>query len=244
MRSLLQRASRFIRRTAARLNRPLALLLVSGLALTAAPAANAQELLFDYVGFDYEDPIVVPGVFGGIGNGYVGLGEVPVLLPPLMSDQSTYEYTYVLNGLTAQNRFVSGDWVVIDYAGPGTLTIYEDARVGGTPFDYGVNPPNGTAPPSFVDGTAILVGEITDFRYVFNTATGSGSYDGAFKAVGGTQLGNIPAGQRKGWTFAGVTENATSIPVGYAHQVDGQTLLEKPTPAKPSSWGQIKRQYR
>ena len=220
------------------------LLFAGVLACAAAPAARAQELLFDYLGFDYEHPVVVPGTFGGIGNGYVGLGEVPVLLSPLVSDQTTYEYTYVLTGLTSVNRLVSGPWVVIDYTGPGTLTIYEDLRVGGTPFDYGVNPPNGTAPPSFNDGTAILVGEITDFRYVFNTSTGSGSYDATFEVIGGTQFGNIPADQRTGWTFAGVTLNTPSIPQGYAHQVDGQTLLNKPTPARPASWGQIKRKYR
>src|SRR5262245_61544735 len=144
MRSVLLRASRSIRRAAATMN-PGAFALAALLALTAAvPAARAQELLFDYVGFDYEDPIVVPGVFGGVGNGYVGLGEVPVLLSPLVSDQTNFEYTYVLTGATSLDRTVSGPWIVITYSGPATLTIYEDARAGGTAFDYGVNPPNGT----------------------------------------------------------------------------------------------------
>jgi len=221
------------------------LLLAAGLAcLAAVPAARAQQLLFDYVGFDYEDPVVVPGTFGGVGNGYVGLGEVPVLASPLVSDQAAYEYTYVLSGLTAVSRVVSGSFVVVTYSGPGTITLYEDSRSTGTPFDYGVNPPNGTAPPSFTDGTAILIGEITDFRYILNTGTGSGSYDARFEAVGGTQLGNIPPDQRTGWTFAGATGNTASIPPGYAHQVDGQTFLNKPTPARTGSWGEIKRRYR
>lgn len=240
MRSVLIRASRSI----ATLLRPGVLGLAGALALAAAPSARAQDLLFDYVGFDYEHPVVVPGVFGGVGNGYVGLGEVPVLLSPLASDQANYEYTYVLTGATSLNRTVSGPFVVISYSGPATLTLYEDARAGGTAFDYGVNPPNGTAPSSFTDGTAILVGEVTDFFYVFNTATGSGSYDATFEVVGGTQLGNIPVDQRTGWTFAGVTTNTPSIPEGYAHQVDGQTFLNKPTPATASSWGAIKRKYR
>ena len=245
MRSVLVRASRLIRTAAASLVRPGALVLAAALAsIATVPAARAQELLFDYVGFDYEDPVVVPGLFGGVGNGYIGLGEVPVLLSPLVSDQTNYEYTYVLTGATSLSRLVSGPFVVITYSGPATLTIYEDSRSTGTAFDYGVNPPNGTAPPSFIDGTAILVGEITDFFYIFNTATGSGSYDASFEAVGGTQLGDIPVDQRTGWTFAGTTTNTASIPEGYDHQVDGQTFLNKPTPATAASWGAIKRKYR
>ena len=89
-----------------------------------------------------------------------------------------------------------------------------------------------------------MVGDITEFLYIFNTATGSGSYDAVLEAVGGTLLGYIPVDQRTGWTFAGVTTNTASIPEGYDHQVDGQTFLNKPTPATASSWGAIKRKYR
>jgi hypothetical protein len=235
----------FPRRAATR-SVPFTLLLSALLACTAAiPAARAQQLLFDYVGFDYEFPVLDPLNFGGVGNGYVGLGEVPVLELPLVSDQTNNEYTYVLSGLTAASRIVSPPFVVITYAGAGTLTVYEDSRSTGTAFDYGVNPPNGTAPSSFTDGTAILVGDITNFVYILNTTTGSGSYDASFTAVGGTQIGNIPVGQRAGWTFAGVTSNSTvSIPPGYAHQVDGQTMIPLPTAAHPASWGQIKAKYR
>ena len=240
----LLRAPGFLRRAAARIVQPRLHLLVAVLASTAAiPAAHSQQLLFDYVGFDYEYP-KVDTTFGGIGNGYVTLGEVPVVAAPLVSDQTNDQYTYVLTGLTATSRFVSGSFVVVDYSGPGTLTLYEDSRSTGTPFDYGVNPPNGTAPPSFTDGTAILVGAITNFRYVLNTATGSGSFDANFAAAGGTQLGNIPPGQRNGWTFAGTTTNTITIPLGYAHQVDGQTMIPEPTAGRPVSWGQIKRKYR
>ncbi len=241
----LLRAPGLIRRAAARFGRLRLHLLLAALASTAAiPAAHAQQLLFDYVGFDYEFPVVDPSTFGAIGNGYVTLGEVPVVASPLVSDQTNFEYTYVLTGLTATARFVSPPFVVINYSGPGTLTLYEDSRSTGTHFDYGANPPNGTAPPTFTDGTAILVGDITNFRYVLNTATGSGSFDANFEAVGGTQLGNVPSSQRKGWTFSGVTSNTITIPPGYAHQVDGQTMVPEPTAAHPVSWGAIKRKYR
>jgi hypothetical protein len=207
--------------------------------------AGAQQLLYDYVGFDYEFPNPDPSLFGEIGSGYQGVGEVPVLFAPLVSDQSLNEYTYYMTGLTSANRQVFGDFVVINYAGPGTITVYEDSRSGGTPFDYGVNPPSpGFAPDSFVDGSPILVGSLTNFVFVFNTTNNSGSYEGDFEAVGGTQFGNIPANQRKGWTFSGGTGNSTEIPGGYLHQIDGQVFLNEPVPTKSSTLGGIKALYR
>jgi len=210
----------------------------------SVPAAHAQSLLFDYVGFDYEYPDLNPGVFGDIGDGYQGVGEVPVLYTPLVSDQTNYEYTYYFDGLTASARNTVGSFVIIDYAGPGTLTIYEDSRSTGTPGDYGTNPPSLVAPPTFIDGTAILVGKLTNFRYIFDTATNTGSFEADFEAVGGSQLGNFPLNQRLGWTFAGTSGNSVTVPNGYAHQVDGQTFLDPPTPTRTGTWGGIKARYR
>jgi hypothetical protein len=212
-------------------------------AVSASPA-RAQTLLFDYVGFDYEFPDLNPGVFGAVGDGYKGLGEVPFLFSPLVSDQTTYQYTYYFDGLTAAVRTPVPPFVIIDYTGPGTITIYEDLRLGGTAADYGTNPPNLTAPPTFVDGTPILVGKLTNFRYLFNTVTMSGSFDADFEAIGGTQIGNFPLNNRLGWTFAGATANSTTIPDGYDNQVDGQTFLHPPTSARPGTWGGLKARYR
>jgi len=221
-------------------------LLVGFLALSAlgAPGAQAQTLLFDYVGFDYEFPDVNPALFGDIGDGYQGLGEVPVLFAPLTSNHALNQYTYYFDGLTAAVRINVPPFIIIDYTGPGTITLYEDPILGGTPFDYGINPPSGVAPPSFVDGTAILVGDLTNFRYILNTSTGSGSFEADFEAVGGSQLVNIPLNNRIGWTFAGTTGNSVTIPTGYDHQVDGQTFLKPPTSTRPGTWGGIKARYR
>jgi len=219
-------------------------LLALGLGAAGVPAARAQLVIVDYVGFDYESPIVVPGVFGGIGNGYQGVGETPVLSAPLVTDPTSNQYTYFITGLTATTRTVNGTFAVIDYTGPGTLTVYEDSKTTGTPFDYGVNPPNGTVPSSFTDGTPILVGAITNFRYILDTATNTGNFESDFEVTGGTQFGNIPPDERKGWQFAGVSGNSVTNPPGYAHQVDGQALLQLPTPTRSTSWGQLKRRYR
>lgn len=220
------------------------LLLLLLVCAVSVPAAHAQSLLFDYVGFDYEYPNLNPGVFGAVGDGYQGVGEVGTLFAPLVSDQTNYQYTYYFDGLTATTRTTVGPFVVIDYATLGTLTIYEDSRSSGTLADYGTNPPSLVAPPTFIDGTAILVGKLTNFQYVFNTGTNTGSFEADFEAVGGSQLGNFPLNQRLGWTFAGTSGNSVTVPTGYAHQVDGQTFLNPPTSTHTGSWGGIKARYR
>jgi len=209
------------------------------------PAARAQNLLFDYVGFDYEYPDLNPAVFGAIGDGYQGLGEVTSLFSPLSADTSLYQYTYHFDGLVATSVNPVGQFVVISYANTGTITIYQDLKVGGTPADYGTNPPVlGVTPDTFTDGTKILIGNLTSFQYVLNTATNTGSFEADFKVVGGTQLGNFLPNQVDGWTFAGTSGNSVTIPIGYDHQVDGQAFLNPPTPTRTGSWGGIKARYR
>jgi len=207
--------------------------------LGTAPA-HAQDLFLDYVGYDYEDPDPDPLSFGEVGAGYNGLGDVPVLLAPLAPDTASNQYTYFITDLTVNVVNVYGDFMVIDYAGPGTIQVYEDSKTLGTDRDYGTNPPNLVAPPTFTDGTLFLEGSLTSFQFVFNTVTGSGSYEAVFTATGGSQLGNIPVAQRTGWTFAGATENDLHMPVGYLHQIDGQIFLDRPSPIERSSWGRIK----
>lgn len=216
------------------------MIFVLALACAASvPAARAQSLLFDYVGFDYEDPNSNAGLFGDIGEGYQGVGTVPFLFSPLVP-QPGYEYTYYFSGLTVTARNAVGTFVIIDYT-PGTITIYEDSV---TPATYGTNPPNGVAPSTFTDGTAILVGNLTNFQYLFNTATNTGSFEADFEAVGGSQIGNFPLNQRLGWTFSGTSSNSVNNPTGYAHQVDGQTFLNAATLTRTGTWGGIKARYR
>lgn len=219
------------------------LMLALLLAAASPPAALAQQLLLDYVGFDYEDPDPDPSQFGEVGSGYVGLGEVPGLFPPLVPDPATNEYTYVISGLTSLSKTTIGSYFIIGY-GSGTLAVYEDLLAGGTPAQYGTNPPNATAPGTFSDGTLFLLGTLDNFQFVFNTATNTGSYDAELTVTGGTQLPNIPVDQRTGWTFSGATGNALSIPAGYVHQIDGQVFINDPTARRPSSWGQVKARYR
>ena len=212
-------------------------------ALVAIPTApRAQSLLFDYVGFDYEIKSGGPQ-FGDVGNQYVGLSTVGFLFAPLASNTTLNEYTCVMHGLTSTGFTIIGPYRLIDYTG-GTITIYEDAKLGGTAADYGSSPPNATAPSSFNDGTAILVGTLTNFKFAVDNSNGTGSFEAVFTVTGGTQLANFPLNQREGWTFAGSTGNALNIPEGYEHQIDGQTFLNAPVNVKRTTWGRLKAGYR
>ena len=212
-------------------------------ALVAIPTApRAQSLLFDYVGFDYEIKTGGPA-FGDVGNEYVGLSTVPFLFAPLTSNTTLNEYTCVMNGLTSTGFTLIGPYRLIDYTG-GTITIYEDAKAGGTAADYGSSPPNATAPSSFNDGDPILVGTLTNFKFAVDNSNGTGSFEAVFTVTGGSQLANFPLNQREGWTFAGSTGNALNIPEGYEHQIDGQTFLNAPVNVKRTTWGRLKAGYR
>ena len=209
-----------------------AALLALCLACIAAvqPARADQLLLFDYVGFDYEYPDNDGSDFGGLTNGYNGVGELPFIDSSIPTNYADNQYTYFLTGLTATSRTDIAGYAVIEYSA-GTLAVYEDPKSGGTPFDYGTNPPAGSAPATFTDGTAILTFSVDQFRIVVNTVTGAGSYDSEVQLTGGTLAGFVPAPQ-KGWQFAGVTGRSVTIPLGFVHQVDGQVYLTDPTPAR------------
>jgi len=218
------------------------LLLAACAALSVVPAARADSLLFDYVGFDYESPNPNPATFGEPGSGYVGLGTVPFLFAPLVSNTTLNEYTMVIQCQTPSVIPVGG-LEIVNYA-TGSVTIYEDSKALGTTADYAPNPPNSTVPATFSDGTAILVGTLTNFQLIVDTSNGVGSFEAVLNVTGGTQLGNFPADQRTGWTFSGTTGEALNIPAGYAHQIDGQSFLNGPTAARRISWGRLKAGYR
>ena len=211
--------------------------------MAVAPVAGAQSLLFDYLGFDYELPNPDPVQFGEPGSGYVGLGTVPFLFAPLTSNTVTHEYTYVMQGMTPGSVTPIGSYRIINYTS-GTITLYEDAKLGGTTADYGANPPNGVSPGTFTDGTVILVGSLTGFQFVVDTINGTGSFEAVFNVTGGSQFANFAPAQLVGWTFSGSSGNALNIPAGYAHQIDGQTFVNAPTATRRTSWGRLKADYR
>ena len=221
----------------------LLLTLLVGLFVLAPTAAHAQSLLFDWVGYDFEGPNPNPAIFGEPGSSYTALGFVNGLFTPLSADTVHNQYTFVLGGLTPVNRQLVGTYVIVDYT-VGQMNIYEDSKLAGTNADYGINPPNATSPNSFNDGTLFLQGQVQNFQYILNTATGSGSFSAYYNVTGGSQYANFSASQIAGWTFAGTTGNAVNIPTGYQHQVVGQNLIQQVVSTHSSSWGRLKASYR
>ena len=207
------------------------------------PAAGAQSLLFDYLGFDYySTPGGSPTTALDPTHRYTGLGTVPGVFAPLVADTSTKEYTYVMSGLIPTSITPVGGFFIINY-GPGTVSLYEDSKTSGTTADYGTNPPNAVAPPTFTDGTLFLKGTLTNFQFVLDP-TGGGSFEAQFDVTGGSHFSDVPSNQRRGWTFSGATRNALNIPLGYAHQIDGQTFLDAPVATRHVTWGRLKATYR
>jgi hypothetical protein len=217
-------------------------LLAACAVVSLAPAARADSLLFDYVGFDYEFPNPNPVTFGEAGSGYTALGTVPFLFAPLVGNTTLNEYTFVIQCSTPTVLPV-GSMEIVNYAS-GTVTIYEDSKGLGTTANFAPNPPNGQVPGTFTDGTAIMSGTLANFQLVVDTSNGVGSFEAVLNVTGGTQLGNFPLNQRTGWTFSGTTGEALNIPQGYAHQVDGQAFLDAPVAARRITWGRLKAGYK
>jgi hypothetical protein len=221
------------------------LLLLSVLILPPTAVAQTEEELLDFDGFDYEDPDSDPLDFASVvGDGYVLLALVPSTNPSfLVTDHVVNQYTLKFNDLTITTITPFGSFRFVDYT-QGNLEVWEDSRTTGTAADYGINPPNGTAPPTFCDGTLILGGDVNGFSIILDLTLGTGSARGDVDFNAGTQLGNIPQDATKVYTFSGLTSGVSSIPEGYVNQVTGAIMIEQPVQVNESTWGRMKALYR
>jgi hypothetical protein len=236
----------------------LALLLLSISIVAFAGLAYAEggetEVLISYTGFDYEDPDF-SGTYLDLGEGYKVVGFVTsagALLSPWI-DFTSYEYTIYIRDLTVTGRFFTFPNLTVLFANNGRGSYYADNFPvdGGTAATYGINPPNATAPSTFIDGTSDpntgerVTGDVDNFVLVYNFSTSQGSYAGSMTLDGGPDLIYVPVPQRAGWTLAGLLgpPNAT-IPAGYDHQVDGECQIPGKTPAAHKTWGALKALYR
>jgi hypothetical protein len=216
-------------------------------ALVVAPPASAQteELLCDFSGYDYEDPDVDPSEFGAAGDYYNMFGFVTSVNPTyITADYANNEYTIEFWNLWSAGYFDFYPFRFITYT-TGTVGLYEDPLVGGTPGIFGINPPNATAPANFLDGTLILGGDVDNFGLTLDLSNGTGSFTGDVIFNAGTQVGNIPPATTRVYTFAGLTSNPTAeVPEGYVHQVTGEIKIELPVQNENTSWGRMKALYR
>ena len=213
-------------------------------ALTLPARAFADQFLADFRGFDYEDPNNAPG-FGNIGDGYNSLGDITQVNTALLTaDFTNNQYTYQFKDLSAIASEAAPPYLFLFYSN-GRFRIWEDPISTGTNRDYGVNPPNATAPSTFTDGTLILGGVVSNFILTLDLSNNNGSFNGDITFDEGSQQGSIPAASLNGWTFAGLTSGGGSgTPEGYAHQVDGEIRVPGPVPARSTSWGKVKDLFR
>jgi hypothetical protein len=205
-----------------------------------APKAHANGddiLLLGFTGFDYESPNPNTGTYLDLGEGYKMLGtltSVGSYLDPYV-DPSVNEYTIYVRDLTVMARFFTFPNLTVQFFNGGRSSYYEDPLSGGTPAVYGINPPNGTAPSTFIDGAMQLTGSVDNFVLVYNFSTQSGNFFGDMTLDGGPMLIYVPPGQRGGWIL---------VPQGYDHQVDGECRIPGKTPATHTTWGAVKALYR
>ncbi len=187
------------------------------------------------------------GHISNAGSELTILGRIDTFYPPFDDlDPNTVEYTVVFDSLFSLGTVETGGVIFeTDYDG-GHFRVFEDV----TPdFDFGVNPPNGTAPSTFIDGVVILEGFMSNFHVFLSDfgvppgATGTFTADYVFTGgtlydrvagCGGALLGN--------WTD---DANVAPIPEGYTSHTDGKFDLDcDPTSSQESSWGTVKDLFR
>jgi hypothetical protein len=227
-----------------------AVLLLLAFSAIAVPAhADSDIFLLGFSGYDYESPNTDPGTYLAIGEGYKALGFVTsfgTYLAPYV-DIITNQYTYSYYDLTVQTRdyYPEFDYLEVGFANPGRGRFYEDDLATGTHANYGVNPPNATAPPTFIDGTVCLGGHIDFLVLSYDFGAEQGAFSGNISFDEGTLLGHIPVAQRDGWILSGLAGGMNpSIPGGYNHQIDGECRIPGPVPATHRTWGALKALYR
>jgi hypothetical protein len=203
------------------------------LALSASAFAGGEQLLH-MSGNAWEDGGFPPS---NPGDQFSAVGILNDIENPLVWDTGSYSYTWYVRGLVAVGETVIGTTHVADYTG-GLFTIYVDLLPSN--HQYGVNPPNATAPSTFSDGiSTYLDGFFTDFTVTYNDATASGSFVGTLNLTGGDVFPLLSA--TEGWTFG--SNIADVSPEGYDIELNGDVFLTVVS-VEEESWGGIKSLYR
>jgi hypothetical protein len=225
-----------------------ALLLIFSATLALAGAARADVFLLGFTGFDYEDPNSNPATYLDLGEGYKVVGFVDNPVGPLLDpwvDFSVNQYTIHINQLTVNSRTAFGTFLSVGFSNGGRGSYYADPLSGGTPATYGINPPNATAPSTFIDGALQLTGSIDNFVLTFDFSTNQGNFSGNMTQDGGPDLIYIPASQRSGWVLGGLAGRPNNtVPAGYGNQVSGECRIPNATPTTHKTWGAVKSLYR
>jgi len=203
------------------------------------PFAQAQGVqIADYIGYAWETGGFPPSNSGDVLH-FVG---VTTASDPLLGvDLAQEEATCHVYGLVSQGQLTDNPapgWTTVIYTG-GTLEMYRDAQMNA---DYGINPPNGTAPSTFVDGTLLLRGNFTSF-YVRIDPSGAGTFGGNADGVAG-ELITTCTGCIYTWGGSFTQASGAQIPTGYDMQMDGVLEIDPAVPTQSeSAWGALKASY-
>jgi hypothetical protein len=170
----------------------------------------------------------------------LGLLDPPVGFDyPFPVDFAANEYTFYFE--TIIESMTPGPMTTEIFYANTTFTIYEDPSKNG---DYGTNPPNGTAPSTFQDGTVILTGDFIDIvRLDYNMGFPEPTVLGTINFTGGMKLGQLSGGGVNWVLHGGLSSNPmTGIPAGYQHNWSLK-IVKGTVPVEETSWGKIKSLY-
>jgi hypothetical protein len=215
---------------------------------TLMPAAWAQNTILDFTGFMYESDNT-PGAVGyppsNPGDVMAAVGIIENMSLPLISNPENYQYTIYFSDLISDGEYdLGGGTYYISYQG-GFVDIWADAYTGPgyTAPDYGIEPPNGTAPSTFTDGSLYLHGVFYAFWIVWYPALNAGNFEGYCNWTLGSGLGELE--NPNGYAFAGLLDPYVApVPQGYDLEAVGHVTFDPTVPTELSSWGQVKNLYR
>jgi len=210
-------------------------------ALLLAGSAAAQNALIDYQGYAWETGGIPASAAGDVLS-FVGV--VDNIDARFGINFGTEEVTLHVTGLSSGGQVnLGGGLLSVAYSG-GTIGLYRDPSRN---HDYGTFPANATAPSTFVDGSLLLGGTLSNFVLFIDTTTGSGAYESSASFTSGSGLTTLNLLQANGFTFGGVLNSAASggnNPAGYDLQVDGTIEVEVIVGVQEKTWGAMKNLYR
>lgn len=203
--------------------------------------AHADVAIIDYQGYAWETGGFPPSNMGDVFN-VVGVVDAldPIFGINLLVEEVTF---YVTNLASGGQVDIGGGVLSISYTG-GTIDLYRDP---GMDHDYGVSPPNGTAPSTFTNGSLLLGGTFDSFFLFYDPATQTGGYEGTVTFTTGSGLGALSQLQAPGYTFGGVLSPSAAggnVPAGYDLQADGTLEIRFEIGVEEKSWSTIKEMYR
>jgi len=212
-------------------NRAMTAVLALCCLLALSPVSHAATVIMHDSGYLY-----VTGSFPdcAVGDELGGVGFVSSTSSPISCDLSLNELTWSLAGLTVTDRFTVSTRVYTNFTG-GTVKIFVDPSMNG---DYGLEPPNGTSPSTFVDGELFLYGQITSSYMSYDTVRQNGALVALVNFTNGTGLTTLdePNGNIVQFTFGPADPN---IPPGYEMQAIGYIAV----PALCTVMGNVSYRY-